>query len=194
MGKELTLPDTRLSEANAEAFVLYSAALSPCVRRCRITMIEKGLDFDTVEVDLANMQQRSPDYLALNPNGFVPTLCHRNLVIYESGVINEYLEDQFPDVALFPSDPYQKAKVRMWMAAEGYMAKLYRAVMYQRLLGPLHHLSRTHEEALIIAGRSTDDPQDLSWESRVWNLEVLNSAEEAAEESKLLSWLDMVER
>lgn len=194
MGKEIREQDQSLSNSNTECFVLYSAPLSPCVRRCRITMLEKGLDFDTIDIDLANMQQRSPEYLALNPNGFVPTLCHGNGVIYESGVISEYLEEQFPETPLMPRDPYERARARMWVAAEGYMAKIFRPLMYQRLMGPLHRISRTHEEALTIAKRATSDPQDLAWESRVWNLQVLAPEEEAQEEGKLMAWLELVER
>ena len=112
MGKELKEPQQSLSTENQERLVLYAAGLSPCARRVRITLIEKDLPFDTVEVDLANMQQRSPEYLAINPNGFVPTLVHKGHIIFESGVINEYLEEQFPDTPLIPSDPYDKAQVK----------------------------------------------------------------------------------
>lgn len=193
MGKRLTRSGESLSATNSERIVLYCAGPSPCVRRVWITLREKGLDFDTVEVDLANMQQRSQGYLALNPNGFVPTLVHNTEVIFESGVINEYLEDQFPEVPLLPRDPYERAQARMWMNAEGAMAKVFRPVMYQHLMGPIHHISRTHEEALAIAGKASEDPQDLAWESRVWRMQVLTGAEEARARTTLFAWLDNVE-
>jgi glutathione S-transferase len=47
--------------------VLYDAPGSPCARRVRITLLEKGLPWDTVIVDLSRMQQKKPEYLALNP-------------------------------------------------------------------------------------------------------------------------------
>ncbi|MEO0439139.1 MAG: glutathione S-transferase family protein [Pseudomonadota bacterium] len=193
MGKRLLGPDATLSEANTEHLVLYSVDLSPCGRRVMITLLEKGLPFDLVDVDVSNMQQRSPEYLALNPNGFVPTLSHRGQVIFESGAINEYLEEQFPETPLMPATPSERAQVRMWMAAEGAMAKTFRPLMYQRLAGPILHLSRTHDEAIKIAEKATQEPQDLSWESRVWHLRVLTPEEESDHERALLSWLDKVE-
>ena len=193
MSRLLSGPNARPSEENTENVVLYQAGMSPCARRVRITLYEKHIPFDVVEVDVGNMQQRSPEYLSLNPNGFVPTLSHRGHVIFESGAINEYLEDQFPEVSLIPPDAYERAQVRMWMAAEGTMAKIYRSLMYQRLAGGLLHLSRTLDEAIAIAAKATDDPQDLSWEGRVWSLEVLTSNEEAEHETLLLEWLDNVE-
>jgi len=194
MGRALKRPQDSLSAGNTEKIVVYVSGPSPCARRVLITLIEKGLDFDTVEVDLANMQQRSPDYIALNPNGFVPTLVHKGNVLFESSVINEYLEDQFSEVPLLPSDPYQRAQARMWTGAELAMAKVFRAIMYQRLMGPVHHVSRTLEEARAIARKASDDPQDLMWETRVWRMEVLTPEEEQREEAKLFDWLDNVEQ
>ena len=68
MDHELQDTGAKLSAGNAEAMILYGAAVSPCMRRVVICLLEKGLNFDTVEIDLANMEQRSPAYLALNPN------------------------------------------------------------------------------------------------------------------------------
>jgi glutathione S-transferase len=194
MGKVLNKLGDTLSANNSEALILYGSAPSPCVRRVIITLLEKGLDFDWVEVDLPNMEQRSPAYLSLNPNGFVPTLCHRDQVIFESGVINEYLEEQFPVKPLMPSDPYLLAQVRMWIAAEGAMAKIFRPVMYQKLMAPVVHASRTEAEARKIALRSTNDESDLAWEKKIWNMQVLTPAELADKEQQLLSWLDKVEQ
>lgn len=187
-------PDAKLSSDNTEELVLYSADLSPCGRRVGITLHEKGLPFDRVNLDMGNMQQRTAEYLALNPNGFVPTLVHKGHVIFESGAINQYLEEQFPDTPLMPGTPYERAQVRMWMSGEGAMAKIFRPLVYQRLAGPMLRMSRTHEEAQKIAAKSTNDPQDLSWESRVWHLDVLTPQEDWQHEDALLAWLDNVER
>ncbi len=183
-----------LSVNNTESLILYGSAISPCVRRCRITLLEKGIQFDEVEIDLASMEQRAPEYLQLNPNGFVPTLAHGEFVVYESSVINEYLEHQFPEQPLVASDPALIAETQMWIAAEGVMAKLFRTVMYQRAQGPLQHVSRSHEEAQQISRLYTDDPFDLAWESKVWHLNVLTPEQEQAQVNKLLAWLDIVEK
>lgn len=194
MSKLLQTASDSLSADNYEAIILYGSAPSPCARRVRITLLEKQLAFDEVEIDLVNMEQRSPAYLALNPNGFVPTLAHGELTIYESAAIIDYLEEQFPQTSLIPSNPWAKAQVRMWQAAEGTMAKLFRPLMYQRLMGPVQHLGRTHDEAMALARRSTDDPQDLLWEARVWEMKVLTAEQQASQQQKLYDWLAIVEQ
>lgn len=179
---------------NDHGLILYDYATSPCARRCRITLIEKGLVWETETIDLSRLEQRNPEYLKINPNGFVPTLAHGERVIYESNVITEYLDDAFPETRLYPSDPWQLAQVKMWQSAEAAMAKDFRTLMYQRLMGPLVRLTRTLDEALAAASRSTTDPADLMWEERVWRLAVLTPEEEAQHEDRLLKWLEILER
>jgi glutathione S-transferase len=179
---------------NPHGLLLYDHPSSPCARRVRITLHEKGLGWDTQLIDLSRLEQRSPEYLRLNPNGFVPTLAHGERVIYESNVITEYLDDAFPDRRLYPLDPWELAQVKMWQAAELAMAKDYRPLMYQRLMGPMVRLTRTLEEALAAAKRSTSDAADLAWEEKVWKLEVLTPEQEALTEARLWSWLDRLDR
>jgi glutathione S-transferase len=157
-------------------------------------LIEKRLSWDTQVIDLSRLEQRNPAYLAINPNGFVPTLAHGERVIYESNVITEYLDDIFPETPLYPSDPWERAQVKMWQSAEAAMAKDYRTLMYQRVMGPMLRLTRSLEEALAAARRSTGEPADLAWEERVWRLAVLHPREEAAHQDRLLRWLDAVEK
>src|ERR1700687_5412967 len=147
--------------AGTQPITLYDAPGSPCARRVRITLIEKGLPYDTVFIDLSKLEQKSPAYLTLNPNGFVPTLVHGERIVYESNVITEYLDDVFPDVRLYPDDPWERAQVKLWQAFELSFAKDYRPLMYQRLMGPIVRLTRTLDEALAIARRSTTNPFDL---------------------------------
>jgi len=92
------------------ALVLYDAEGSPCARRVRIVLLEKGLAWETRLLDLTKMEQKRPEYLALNPNGIVPTLVHGDRVIYESNVITEYLDEIFPSPRLYPEDPWQRAQ------------------------------------------------------------------------------------
>ncbi|MDX2168214.1 MAG: glutathione S-transferase family protein, partial [Deltaproteobacteria bacterium] len=182
------------ASSNPHGLLLYDHPSSPCARRVRITLLEKGLAWDTQIIDLSRLEQRSPEYLQLNPNGFVPTLAHGERVVYESNVITEYLDDAFPDVRLYPTDPWELAQVKMWQAAELAMAKDYRPLMYQRLMGPMVRLTRTLEEALAAAQRSTSDAADLAWEKKVWALEVLTPEQETQTEDRLWGWLDRLER
>jgi glutathione S-transferase len=75
---------------------------------------EKGLDFVGHYVDLLRFEQHAEDFVKLNPNGQVPVLVHDGAVITESTVINEYLEDAFPDVPLRPKDLVERARMRVW--------------------------------------------------------------------------------
>jgi len=188
--KRSRVPDA----ANPHGLLLYDHPSSPCARRVRITLLEKGLGWDTQLIDLSRLEQRSPEYLRLNPNGFVPTLAHGERVIYESNVITEYLDDAFPETRLYPDDAWEAAQVKMWQAAELAMAKDYRPLMYQRLMGPLLRLTRSLDEALAAARRSTNEAADLAWEEKVWKLEVLSPEQEAQTEARLWAWLAGLER
>jgi len=159
----------------------------------RITLIEKGVPYGTSIVDLSRMEQKKPEYLALNPNGVVPTLVHGDRVVYESNVITEYLDDVFPDLRLYPEDPWERAQVKLWQAFELSFAKDYRPLMYQRLLGPIVRLTRTLDEALEIARRSTTNPFDLEWERKVWGLTVLTPDEEHACAGRLYQRVSVLE-
>jgi glutathione S-transferase len=79
-----------------------------------ICLREKGLDFVSHYVDLLRFEQHEPAFVKLNPNGQVPVLVHDGAVITESTVINEYLEDVFPEVRLRPTDPVARARMRVW--------------------------------------------------------------------------------
>lgn len=80
-----------------------------------IPLFEKGLEFESVYVDLHRFEQHEPWFLAINPEGQVPVLDHDGTIITHTTVINEYLEDAFPDAPpLRPSDPVGKARMRYW--------------------------------------------------------------------------------
>ncbi|GAB5445284.1 glutathione S-transferase family protein [Gymnodinialimonas sp.] len=94
---------------------LYHANHSTCSQKVRLCLAEKGLAFDSKLINLGTNEHLTPEYLALNPNGVVPTLVHDGHVIRDSGVICEYLEEVFPDTPLMPRDPVARAKVRAWI-------------------------------------------------------------------------------
>ena len=94
---------------------LYHAHHSTCSQKVRIVLAEKGLDYESRLVDLANKGQLDPDYLALNPNGVVPTLVHDGQPITDSSVIVEYLDEVFPEPPLGGAGPVARARIRAWM-------------------------------------------------------------------------------
>ena len=79
-----------------------------------ICLKEKGVEFSSHYVNLLLFEQHAPEYLAVNPDGVVPTLVHDGAAITESSVINEYLDDVFPDPPLRPTDPVERARMRIW--------------------------------------------------------------------------------
>jgi glutathione S-transferase len=95
--------------------VLYHASHSTCSQKVRMVLHEKGIAFDEVRIDLGKKQQLEPDYLALNPNGVVPTLVDDGTPIIESSVICEYLDEKYPHNPLVPHDLVQRARMRAWM-------------------------------------------------------------------------------
>jgi len=94
--------------------VLYHAPHSTCSQKVRLVLHEKGAKFDEVRIDLGKKEQLKPDYLALNPNGVVPTLVDDGVPIVESSVICEYLDEKYPHNPLVPSDIVERARMRAW--------------------------------------------------------------------------------
>jgi stringent starvation protein A len=91
---------------------LYSGTTCPFSQRCRIVLYEKGMDFQIHDVDIFN----KPEDLALmNPYNRVPVLVDRDLILYESNIINEYIDDRFPHPQLMPADPVMRARARLFL-------------------------------------------------------------------------------
>jgi glutathione S-transferase len=76
-------------------------------------LLEKGLEFERVNIDLTKREQKSPEYLKIHPFGTVPALDDEGFVVYDSTVINEYLEDEYPYPPLMPKDSEGRARARM---------------------------------------------------------------------------------
>ena len=94
---------------------LYHYATSTCSQKVRFCLAEKKLDFVSRIVNLRTNENLSPGYLALNPNGVVPTLVHDGSVICDSSVICEYLDEVFPTPRLVPDNPVERAHMRKWL-------------------------------------------------------------------------------
>jgi glutathione S-transferase len=93
---------------------LYHAGLTTCSKKSRLCLKEKGLPYVSHFLRLGAFEHHRPEYLKLNPNGIVPTLVHDGRVIIESGVINEYLDEVFPEMPLRPADPLGRARMRVY--------------------------------------------------------------------------------
>jgi glutathione S-transferase len=93
---------------------LYHNDMSVCAQKVRLALWEKRLEVQLHPLDLRKGDQFAPSYLAMNPNGVVPTLVHDDRPIIESTLINEYLDDVFPDPPVRPGDPWERAQMRLW--------------------------------------------------------------------------------
>ena len=92
--------------------VLYSGTTCPFSQRCRFVLFEKGMDFEVRDVDLF---QKPADIMMMNPYGQLPILVDRDLILYESNIINEYIDERFPHPQLMPADPVMRARVRLML-------------------------------------------------------------------------------
>jgi len=91
---------------------LFSARVCPYAHRTRLVLAEKGLDFKLTEIDFKAKPER---FLEISRYGKVPAIVHAGNEIYESAIINEYLDEVSPEPPLMPEDPGLRAQVRMWI-------------------------------------------------------------------------------
>jgi glutathione S-transferase len=144
-----TLPgDTRLVIPEVTVMKLFSYGPWPYAHRTRLVLAEKNIPYDLIECDLGN---KPKDLLQLNPYGKVPVLVDGDAVVYESAIIDEYLEEKYPHVPLMPKDPLVRARIRIWIdycntrvqRAAGYIAHDYKIEESRaELRGYLENLNR----------------------------------------------------
>ncbi len=140
---------------------LYSAQVCPFAQRTRLVLFTKGLDFELVEIDL---DQPPPEFHAISPYGKVPLLEWGEERVWESAVINEFIEECFPDPPLMPREPGPRATVRIWID----YANNYFVPLFYKLL-----LKQTAEEQNAVAERLTEslrflETQALAAASPYW--------------------------
>ncbi len=93
---------------------LYHAPISTCSQKVRLVLAEKQLDWTSRLIQFSSGDHLSPAYLKMNPNGVVPTLLDGGDVVIDSTVINEYLEDVYPERPVRPKNPKVAARMRAW--------------------------------------------------------------------------------
>ncbi len=91
---------------------IYSASVCPFAQRSRLTLLEKDVDFTLIEIDLQNKPQ---GFTEISPYGKVPAIKHGNHRVWESAIINEYLDEVFPEPPLLPMDSAGRALARIWI-------------------------------------------------------------------------------
>ena len=106
---------------------LYQYFLSNCAQRVCIALEEKGLAWTPHPINLFTQENTREEYFRINPKGLVPALVHDGVVITESIDILRYIEERFPEPALYPPDDAERRKVDEWMnlATERELFALY---------------------------------------------------------------------
>ncbi|MBN8504695.1 MAG: glutathione S-transferase N-terminal domain-containing protein [Burkholderiales bacterium] len=113
--------------------VLYSGTTCPYSHRCRFVLFEKGMDFEIRDVDVF---AKPEDIALMNPYNDVPILVERDLILYESNIINEYIDERFPHPQLMPGDPLARARVRLFLLNFEKELFAYVNVLENRAGGP----------------------------------------------------------
>jgi len=116
--------------SGAAAIELFSARVCPYAHRTRLVLAEKGVPFELTEIDFKAKPKR---FLEISRYGKVPAIVHDGNEVYESAIINEYLEEVFPDPPLMPRDPGVRAQVRIWIdyCDDHFLDDLYGAIRNQ---------------------------------------------------------------
>jgi GSH-dependent disulfide-bond oxidoreductase len=102
-----------------------------------LTLMEKGVAFDSHYLDLLNFDQHKPDYLAINPLGTIPAMTHGKRVLTESTAIMEYVDEAFEGPSLMPDSPVDRWRVRWWMKyMDQWLAPSFSMIGWSVFIGP----------------------------------------------------------
>jgi glutathione S-transferase len=128
---------------------IVSAGTCPFAQRTRMVLLEKRIDFSLTEIDL---DAKPTWFLEISPYAKVPVIRHGDAVIWESAVINEYLEEVFPEPALLPRDPVRRAQARVWIdfANARMVPHVYKMMLRQDRAGQDLHRNRLNEAVIAM--------------------------------------------
>ena len=128
---------------------LYNGTFSPNALRVRAVIFELGLDPEIVEVNLQKGENRTPDYLKLNPNGKVPTLVDGDFVLWDSRAIDAYLASAYPKGDFYPADPKSRAIVDQWSYWQAiHLGPAMQKVAFERVQKKLFGRGEADEAAI----------------------------------------------
>jgi glutathione S-transferase len=170
---------------------LYHAWASTCSQKVRLALAEKELAYEGIVLALRRFEQLSPEFLKLNPAGLVPVLVHDGFVLRESTIINDYLDEAFPEIPLRPADAKGRARVALWNRfVDDVPTMAIKKPSYQKNLRPaLQTLSDAELEDVV---RRMPNPEH----ARRWRAaarEGIPEAELAAAHADLRRMLDLMQ-
>jgi glutathione S-transferase len=131
---------------------VYGPDYSTYVRTVRLTLDEKGVPYDHVDVKMLEGEHKKPDHLQRNPFGYVPAFEHDGMMLYETGAISRYIDRAFAGPALQPGEPTALARMDQIISivdSFAYPSIITRVVM-QRIVAPM--LGGKADEAIIESG------------------------------------------
>ena len=133
---------------------LYSGPLSLFTGKVRIALAEKALDYERIEVPFSRAEgytPKHPDVLKYNPKAQVPVLVDDDLVLYDSTLILEYLEERYPTPHLYPIDPIARARCRQ---AEAASDEILFPHVYTLILETFYKADPERNAAAVAAARA----------------------------------------
>ena len=124
-----------------EGLHLWHSGLSSCAQRVRITLTEKGLDWESHEIDIAKNEHATPEYQAINPKGLVPAFVDNGTLLIESCDIIDYLDNTYPNPPLRPSDGSLEAQMPAWLESADKAQKDLKLLSHEFLFRPRKDMS-----------------------------------------------------
>jgi glutathione S-transferase len=134
---------------------LYNAKGCPFARRTRLVLHEKGAEFEAHEV---NFRNKSEEFLKASPTGKVPVVVADGDSLYESNIVNQYLDEIFEKPKLMPEDPKARAYVRIWMARadEDFYPQVFVSSMGHQRGFPQERITEAKEKLKVTLSRLED--------------------------------------
>lgn len=164
-----------------EGLHLYHGAISNCSMRVRMTLIEKGLDWESHHLDLVKKENVSEEYFGIHPKGLVPTLVHDGVVHIESNDIIDYLDATFPEPTLRSTD--KEAEMLEWLRLAGsiHMTGIKPYIYFKRMSGRVKKSAEEEKQYLKLQ----KDPEMRAFHKKFSGSEGIDPADVAAAEAVL---------
>ena len=157
-----------------------------------LTLMEKGVEFESHYLDLLNFDQHKPEYLAINPQGTIPAMTHGDLVLTESTAIMEYVDEAFPGPRLMPGDPVERWRARWWMKfMDQWLAPSFSMIGWSIFIGPSVR-SRDPKELEAAIDRIPMEERRVAWRKAIYN--TFSKEEMAESQRRVALGIQMLEQ
>ena len=171
---------------------LYHTDASTCSQRARLALDEKGVEWTSREIDLVAGQHKAADYLAINPQGLIPSLEHDGNVILETTIINEYIDEVFDGPDLLPKTAAERAQCRLWPKyADENVHKAISVLIYATLI---RNARKDMLESEVLAIINATEDEELKQSRRDTYLHGLDAPISILATKKSLAFLDEMEK